>query len=479
MSDNQEDKTETVKTCDSNTATNSLILQNNELTTDANVKKDECSKPLENLIEDEETFKCIDGDKKANEDIKDSADVVKDCEASAAQPSDIMVNTVMANNDENKDIIITENSEPKELNVADNSAEDNKQTLSIKEEFKETQIKMEVAEEQDKQSDGHQTRNLFETVGLVLRSSASQADPNLHTEEVIEPKNDKNNLPDSTLNVSEPALEGTPSYCEFCGFPAANPDVYRNHMKFHDRTNATYACYICNMKYKKRSTAVEHYQNTHNLTEADLRNCQTCKYVTSDEATLKEHTRKHFLIRPHACGICYQSFATVHNYHRHMETKHTDVEKTGVGYTKPVSKKRRGSTVSQGRASNSNKRSRQNSKVEEAVKPGDSKSSKSEPEKPKTPAEPEQEKLKSEESQPEESQPEESQPEESQPEESQPEESKPKEEDDIQPKNYFVLPTKTLNLVCSFCETTTLNKRELSQHLLSKHGDEIITLKPF
>ncbi|XP_063688238.1 zinc finger and BTB domain-containing protein 41-like [Bolinopsis microptera] len=473
MSDNQEDKTETVKTCDNNTATNSLSPQNNKETTDANVKEDECSKLLENLIEDEEAVKCNDVDKKANEDIKDSTDIVNDCEASAAQPSDIMINTVMAKNDENKDI--TENSEPKELDITDSPAEDIKQIISIKEEFKETQIKMEVTE--GKQPDGHQTRNLFETVGLVLRSSASQADSNLETEEVIEPKDDKNHSPDSTLNVPESAQEGTPSYCEFCGFPAANPDVYRNHMKFHDRTNATYTCYICSMKYKKRSTAVEHYQNTHNLTEAELRNCQTCKYVTSDEAGLKEHIRKHFLIRPHACGICYQSFATVHNYHRHMETKHTDVEKTDVGYTKPISKRRRGSNISQGRASNSNKRSRQNSKVEEVVKPSpeESKSSKSKPEKPKSPAEPEPEEPK-----PEELKPEESQPEESQPEESKPKESKPKEEDDIiQPKNYFVLPTKTLNLVCSFCETTTLNKRELSQHLLSKHGDEIITLKPF
>ena len=135
--------------------------------------------------------------------------------------------------------------------------------------------------------------------------------------------------------------------------------------------------------------------------------------------------------------------------------KHTDVERDGVGYSKPLPKRRRASSLTQGKTENStsNKRSRQSSKLEESTKSpfDDSKSVKSKPvnRKPVSQGDPEEPKS----------------------------EEPTSEAEKVQQKQYFVLPTKRINLVCSFCETVTLSKRELSQHLLSLHGDEIITFK--
>ena len=390
------------------------------------------------------------GDDKTNVDLKDAINAEIDCKHSQSSDAVEVTSIMISNKNEDGGNVIKDS-----VNESDNKE---LQASIVAKSDCEHNVKEEKTEALVEQLDNQQTRNLFETVGLALRSNSSNpVDSHPPDCSNTDPSKEKPSNSSST-NVPEIKEEGAPLYCRFCGFPAPTQTVYQDHMKYHDKTNATYTCFICGIKYKKRDFIIAHYVKTHELEEANLLKCEICKFVTSDDSSFKEHNRKHFLIRPHSCGICYQTFATLYNYQRHME-KHTESERDGVGYTKPVSKRRRGSSLSQVKTDNSSsyKRSRQASKSEEVNKNSSDNSkggkpksvsrksvSQDEPEEPKSQeptAEPAQE--------------------------------------IIPPKQYYVLPTRKINLVCSFCETITLSKRELSQHLLSLHGDEIISFKSF
>ncbi|KAL5250777.1 hypothetical protein ACHWQZ_G016496 [Mnemiopsis leidyi] len=389
-------------------------------------------------------------DDKTSINHNNSTNVETDCKPTNISDPIISTTISVGNRNDDKETETKDNSS--KSNQVDNKAP--KASTEFKSDCDHGNVKEEKTEVSVEHLDNQQTRNLFETVGLVLRSTPSHTAESAglgSTENQPNKEKPPNISPSDTPEIKE---EGAPLYCKFCGFPAPSQNIYLEHMKYHDRKNTTYACFICGIRYKKRDFIISHYVETHELEEANLLKCESCKFVTSDGATFKEHNRKHFLIRPHSCGICYQTFATLYNYQRHME-KHTDVERDGVGYSKPLPKRRRASSLTQGKAenSNSNKRSRQSSKLEEGTKSpfDDSKSVKSKPVNRNLVSQGDPKEPKSEEP--------------------------TSEAEKVQQKQYFVLPTKRINLVCSFCETVTLSKRELSQHLLSLHGDEIITFK--
>ena len=391
------------------------------------------------------------GDDKPIIDLKDAVSVEIDCKHS--QSSDTVTSPT---------ITISNKNEDGGNEIKDNANESDNKGLQVstitKRDCELQNVKEEKTEAPVEQLDNQQTRNLFETVGLALRSNSSNP-VDSHPPDCSSTETSKEKPSNSSFtNVPEVKEEGAPLYCRFCGFPAPTQTVYQDHMKYHDKTNATYTCFICGIKYKKRDFIITHYVKTHELEEANLLKCEICKFVTSDDSSFKEHNRKHFLIRPHSCGICYQTFATLYNYQRHME-KHTESERDGVGYIKPVSKRRRGSSLSQVKTdiSTSHKRSRQASKSEEANK------NSSENSKGGRPKSVSRKSISQDE-----------------PVESKSQEPTPEPSQEIIPtKQYYILPTRKINLVCSFCEAITLSKRELSQHLLSSHGDEIISFKSF
>ena len=298
-----------------------------------------------------------------------------------------------------------------------------------------------------------QTRNLFETVGLVLKTNSQTRS---YSEEAAPgggggpggggPGGDGLNNEISN-NYSIPTVpgsgdfpsdagttDGKPSYCHFCGFPAPSPEIYQKHMKLHDRSNSKYSCFLCNYRilHKEREFGINHYANVHGIEEKGLFKCGNCLFVSSDKKTFEDHVRLHFLIKPHSCSICYMTFVSYKSLITHHSSKHRLNPDTSTSSQIIITKKRRGrpavSSETPGKPVKSQKKSKTavSDDSEAVVKKGNSNSSEVEP----------------------------------------------------SSHSQYVLPVKELVLQCSFCGNLLKDKKCLAEHLLSSHREEFITLKP-
>ena len=349
---------------------------------------------------------------------------------------------------------------------------------SIKDEFCEGQTI-------DDSSEIQQTRNLFETVGLTLKASShaqqqqsshaqqqqsshAQQQQSSHAQQQqsshAQQQQSSYDVPNEELNVTgqvsethvqnsvdfptvSMTAEGKPSVCHFCGFPAPSPEIYMKHMVHHDRSNGKYNCFLCNhrMFHKNRENGIKHYREAHNIGEQDLLKCGNCLYVSSDEKGYQDHMRQHFIIRPHACQICYTTFTSSHYLDYHMAHKHSEEHHKKISVALATSpqvvllKKRRGRPpVIRTDALNKAVKKRKKSKIIKSDQLSQTVCASNASISPNTTISTYDTK-----------------------------------------SQYHVLPTKAIVLQCSFCGIPTKDKTNLAEHLLSAHGTENVFLKPF
>ena len=199
--------------------------------------------------------------------------------------------------------------------------------LEAKDEIKtEDDIKMETDE-------NPQPSNVFEAVGLGIRTSTTwEPEPTVTVEFGGDPADEKDKV------------------CTFCRYNAPTAAIYKQHMKMHDRTDMHIACSLCSFKSKHTANITEHYVQVHMIDrERGLTHCEHCKFMTCDPPSFKQHMKVHFIYKPRVCEVCWMTFASSSNQNLHMFKKHTEEERTGVGYVAYAPRKRVVSESSSGK----------------------------------------------------------------------------------------------------------------------------------